>query len=448
MTSLDPRSATPGERPWRWLLLAAVGAVALLASQAVAWRSLRRAVDAAHRSEAEVMLARFREAMENEGSPSDLIEGFFADQEPEGLVFARVRGADGALEIGEAPGGEPLRSTEGEAQVAVTGELVRARWTPPPLPPPPGARRSKGPGPVRGALPRPSGRPPPPFPPGERGHASPGRAGGLGGPPAPRLPRSLEVAFRPQLGPVLERDARTGLLASLAGAAFLVLLAFALTRAQREREEAAARAAKDRQLAALGEMTAVLAHEIRNPLASLKGHAQLLQERLEGPSRDKAGRVVADAVRLETLTRQLLAFVRTGTVSAAPVDLGALVTSVADALDATVALEGSAKAHADPALLRQALTNVVSNAVAAGGPVSVVLRRDARLVRIEVLDRGPGLPEDVTRLFEPFHTTRAQGTGLGLAITKRVMEAHAGWIEASNREGGGARFCLVLPEGR
>ena len=422
LMTVKARETVDVARRERWRIVAAVGAIVLLASQAVAWRSLRRAVEAAHRSEAEVLLARLRDAAMGGGSAEARLEGFLEGQRPAGLVFVRVYVPWGPLEAGDDPGGDPLSGATGEAQVVARGDLVHARWTPPAPPSPP---------PKRG---------------GPRAHMPPGWSPGWGSPAPGRRPPSLEIAFRPQLGPPLARDARTGLLASLAGAAFLVLLAFALTRAQREREAAAARAARDRQLAALGEMTAVLAHEIRNPLASLKGHAQLLEERLDGASRDKAERIVADAQRLETLTRQLLAFVRTGTVHATPLDLAALARSVADAARGAVTVEGYARAEADATLLRQALSNLVSNAVAAGGPVSIVLRREGALVALDVLDRGPGLPEDVARLFEPFHTTRTQGTGLGLAIAKRVMEAHAGWIEAGDREGGGARFSLVLPE--
>jgi signal transduction histidine kinase len=103
----------------------------------------------------------------------------------------------------------------------------------------------------------------------------------------------------------------------------------------------------------------------------------------------------------------------------------------------------------DARLLRQALVNVVLNAVQAmpeGGPLAVRARAQAGFAVLEVEDAGPGIPEDVRhRIFEPFFTTKATGTGLGLAVVKRIVDGHRGRIEVATAPGGGTTFSLHLP---
>jgi two-component system sensor histidine kinase HydH len=217
------------------------------------------------------------------------------------------------------------------------------------------------------------------------------------------------------------------------------------------REALERRLAHERRLASLGEMSAVLAHEIRNPLASLKGNAQLLAELLpEGAKpRAKADRVVAEAVRLENLTNDLLAFVRTGELARAPVDPAALLREAAASVGAEIAVESTAAPASwslDGPRMLQVLTNLIDNAVQAGPPVRARVAASGRRLVFEVADRGPGVdPADAERIFEPFFTKRTQGTGLGLAVARRVVELHGGTIAVDAEPGGGARFRVEVP---
>jgi two-component system sensor histidine kinase HydH len=201
-------------------------------------------------------------------------------------------------------------------------------------------------------------------------------------------------------------------------------------------------------------MSAVLAHEIKNPLASLKGNAQLLASMLPAgeKSKAKADRVVDEAVRLEKLTQDLLKFVRTGELKRETVSPASIVREVAhDVAEAdAIAVDDTAAPEAwslDPARIREVLVNLVDNALAAGAPVKIRVARERRALAIEVADSGPGVkPEDREKIFEPFFTAKTRGTGLGLAIAKRVVELHGGTIRVDEGQGGGALFRIEIPE--
>jgi two-component system sensor histidine kinase HydH len=267
------------------------------------------------------------------------------------------------------------------------------------------------------------------------------------------------------------RDAATLTLGvgGLAAAALLGVAFMLIRREARRRADAVARE-RERRLASLGEMSAVLAHEIKNPLASLKGNAQLLARMLpdgEKP-RAKADRVVDEAMRLEQLTNDLLQFVRTGTVQRTAIDPAALVRDAAaavtarpdpapDPADAAPRDAGSLIAidtaqapptwPLDAGRLRQVVVNLLDNALAAGPPVRATVRRDRGQLVIEITDHGPGVPEDERdKIFEPFFTGKIQGTGLGLAIVRRVVELHHGTIAVHAGPGGGAVFRVEIPQ--
>lgn len=236
-------------------------------------------------------------------------------------------------------------------------------------------------------------------------------------------------------------------------AASLLGVAIVLVRREARRNAEERKRERERRLASLGEMSAILAHEIKNPLASLKGNAQLLAAMLpsgEKP-RAKAERVVDEAVRLERLTNDLLKFVRTGELHRTPVDPGALVREAAASVTGEVAIDtGAAPGEwsLDPGRMREVIVNLIDNAVAAGPPVRATVRQEAGRLVIEVADAGPGVPEEEReRIFEPFHTGKTQGTGLGLAIVRRVVEQHGGTITALASPGGGALFRAEIPEG-
>ena len=240
----------------------------------------------------------------------------------------------------------------------------------------------------------------------------------------------------------------------VAGALMAAGLAFWRMSQRIERGER--RMEEQRRLTLLGEMSAVLAHEIRNPLASLKGHAQLLVERLPPDSADrrKAHRIVDEATRLEVLTSDLLDFARSGPMDLRPVDPVALLRAAAAELpETTIAIDGARAPEAwplDERRFRQAvLVNLLRNAVQASParrpPRAGVALENGSLV-FTIQDFGPGLPPGPPeRIFEPFFTTRSTGTGLGLAVARRIVELHGGRIEAANAAAGGAQFRVVVP---
>lgn len=294
----------------------------------------------------------------------------------------------------------------------------------------------------RALMRRPLHRMPPPLP-------------GPGGPPPPRGPAFIVLEFEPQVATAVIARARRDLLVSLAVAAALLVSAAVYWRLQRRARITEASLLERRHLALLGEMSAVLAHEIRNPLASLKGHAQLLEEQLAGDDRRqaKARRIVDEAVRLERLTTSLLDFVRAGQVARVRSDPRALVRRAVDITDPVrITVDDHTAPDAwslDPTRVEQALVNLLRNALQASDtPVELSVRREDGGLVFLVADRGPGVPPAVReRLFQPFVTGRTQGTGLGLAVVRRVAELHGGTIAAVSRTGGGASFRLWIPPG-
>jgi two-component system sensor histidine kinase HydH len=275
------------------------------------------------------------------------------------------------------------------------------------------------------------------------------------GRPGPRDGRLIVAHFEPVVASQLVARANRSVALALIGAAGLLTAAAVLWRLSRRYEEAERRIEENRRLSLLGEMSAVLAHEIRNPLASLKGNAQLLAERLEPGTADRrrADRVVAEAARLEALTTDLLDFARSGPLDVKPVDPAALVRAAAEEVGAGAiaidARDAPERWPLDPARFRQVLTNLLRNAWQASPPdrppVARVARERDELV-ITIRDFGPGLrPEDRDRIFDPFFTTRTNGTGLGLPVARRIVEQHGGRITAENAPGGGAQFSVRVP---
>ncbi len=274
-----------------------------------------------------------------------------------------------------------------------------------------------------------------------------------GPPPRAGMPRqALIVEFEPVIAQRLEATARGTLAIGALTAGGLLIVALVLVRWLLRREVRERKLEHERRLASLGSMSAVLAHEIRNPLASLKGNAQLLARSLPEAekTRTRADRVVGEAVRLEKLVNDLLEFARTGGLARTDLDPAALAREIAAAHGARVVVEtdrAPARVTLDAERMRQVLANLVENALQISqGRVVVAVSTHAGGLRYAVRDEGPGIPEeDLERIFEPFFTSRTQGTGLGLAVARRVVELHGGKLTAANAPGGGAIFTIDLP---
>lgn len=224
-------------------------------------------------------------------------------------------------------------------------------------------------------------------------------------------------------------------------------------------EEAARRAER---LAMVGRFAAGLAHEVRNPLASMCASVDVLQQSvsLTGPMERLMGNVVGEAHRLEALIRDFLNFARPQKLSFSSVRLwdvveGVLVLFRNDpvATEVEVRLEGDPEvvATADADLFRQVLWNVLRNGAEASGPgghLVLGLGRSDGMAELRVLDDGPGFAaENLGRALDPFFTTKRKGSGLGLAISQSILHAHGGELELGNRAGGGAEVRLLLPMG-
>jgi len=235
-------------------------------------------------------------------------------------------------------------------------------------------------------------------------------------------------------------------------------LAQRLVAARQSEERLAADLARQERLAALGRVAAGVAHEVRNPLASIKLRLDLAAAQhptLPPGVLQALAHASREIARLDRLVADLLAVAGRPVGAFVPVALGDLVQSRENALlpwaesrGVSFEAKGQAETEGDTDALARAVDNLLRNAVEAsprGGSVRVVVEREDARARVIVEDAGPGVPaEQVPQLFEPFFTTKAEGTGLGLAICQAIVRAHAGEITYA-RQGNVTRFILDLP---
>jgi signal transduction histidine kinase len=216
-------------------------------------------------------------------------------------------------------------------------------------------------------------------------------------------------------------------------------------------------------LARLGELTAGIAHEFRNGLATIHGYARLLDlDRLPTQFRPYVQGIRDETEALGQVVTNFLNFARPTELVVAPVDMRAIAERAADdirgevrARGGTVVIRGDfGHVDGDEVLLRQAFSNLCRNALeactAATGPPQILLEGvpDATqgVLRVTVTDNGPGIdPRVADRMFRPFVTTKPQGTGLGLALVQKIVVTHNGRITAGASASGGARLAVTLP---
>jgi signal transduction histidine kinase len=238
-----------------------------------------------------------------------------------------------------------------------------------------------------------------------------------------------------------------------------------LARSLAEKEEMERLLVRAGRLQAMGELTAGLAHEIKNPLASIQGAAEAIADEIPetSPRRRMAAILLQELARLSALLDRFLSFARPETYDLSAVSLSAVVESVRDLVAAQAGQGGVRIAWTPPAAdvvvrgergkVVQVLMNLVLNAIQAmpgGGVVRIACGQRRRgghdYGALTVEDEGPGVPEPIReKIFNPFFTTKEKGLGLGLAIAERIVDQHGGFLDVENRAEGGARFTLLLP---
>ncbi|MBI5642866.1 MAG: hypothetical protein HY954_05260 [Deltaproteobacteria bacterium] len=219
---------------------------------------------------------------------------------------------------------------------------------------------------------------------------------------------------------------------------------------------------RNRRLAAMGEMAAKIAHEIRNPLGSMAIFATLLERELTAePDKRKFAEHITKGVKtLDNLLSNMLLFASNPGTRLKQVDLRDVIE---DAISMTIghekqgvriktSFEGSTLVMADQAQLRQLFLNLILNSLDAldeDGILTIKIRAsedDQSMIQVEIKDNGRGIPSDcLDRIFDPFFSTKERGTGLGLAIVSTVVSAHEGFIDVSSEHGKGTKFIISLP---
>jgi len=234
---------------------------------------------------------------------------------------------------------------------------------------------------------------------------------------------------------------------------------------RRRKHEAQAKLEQTQRLSMMGQMAAGVAHEIKNPLASIKGAADILAEDLapDSPKHEFAEIISKEVRRLDGTVRNFLDFARPQPFRFSLERLDDILVSTLRQMEPQVASASltlqskipsfNERVWADPQKLRQVFINLILNAISAtppGGEITVELGKRTRnqesLWEIQFSDTGTGIaPESMERIFEPFFTQKSTGSGLGLAIVKSIIEEHGGQIEVASELGRGSTFTILLP---
>lgn len=268
----------------------------------------------------------------------------------------------------------------------------------------------------------------------------------------------LRLALHPYPAENSVRQARIQLGISVGVTVMLWIIGLVLVRSQQRAERLRQTIEERERFAVLGEMAAVLAHEIRNPLGSIKGFAQyLIEQQKTDPARNQQPLdiIVAETRRLETLTEDLLVYARPAALTISQFDLCELIYACVAALPHRPGIARDIDCSApllvtsDQDKLRQVLANLLQNASDAiehEGTVTVSAAAARDTIVIKVTDTGSGMDADTaTKVFTPFFTTKTRGTGLGLAIVDRIAKVLGGTISLETALEKGSTFTISLP---
>ena len=218
---------------------------------------------------------------------------------------------------------------------------------------------------------------------------------------------------------------------------------------------------RSEQLAAVGELAASIAHEVRNPLAGMKGALEVLRTELSvKPSNlEIVDELLAQIARLENLVRDLLTYARPSAIAVQGFDLHDMLDRLVkmykdEAETAKITIHrvygpGTGRICADPQQMEQVFFNLIHNAIQAmeeGGTLTVTTQATRAATVISFRDTGKGVPkDDLGRIFQPFFTTKHRGSGLGLPIVKKIIMAHGGFVEVNSTQGEGTAATISLP---
>ena len=216
--------------------------------------------------------------------------------------------------------------------------------------------------------------------------------------------------------------------------------------------------AASERMAALGEVAAKVAHEIRNPLVSVGGFARRLEKKLDGNLKEYASIIAREVGRLEEILKEILGFVKEARLAKEKVNINDLINDITFLTEAEMRARGillfkefgeTPSVFIDPDRIKEALLNIFNNAIQAVTNQGIITLKTYAVegsVVVEISDTGPGIDEkDLPFIFSPFYTTKAAGTGLGLAITNRIIEEHKGRIDVESVLGKGSTFRVFLP---
>lgn len=211
-----------------------------------------------------------------------------------------------------------------------------------------------------------------------------------------------------------------------------------------------------KRLTQLGEMSAGIAHELRNPMSVIAGYAKLLSRKVEAANKATVNAILTEIESMDRIISEFLAFAKPTDLNRAPVNLKNIIEETAAAaisdrpgIKVSFKVETPVSVMGDEILLRQAFTNLFINAAEAmheGGNLDIEIAGFNDKIEINIQDTGSGIPEEIRqKIFLPFYTTKEKGIGLGLAIVQKIIVSHGGSIEVDSREGRGTTFRITLP---